>query len=279
MAKIAITGATGYVARNLRRLLARNHIRTVCIARRDFAAAGSEQKIVTSDYDLPVLRGCSCLVHLAGSGYPSQDSSMESANAGLAGRVISACKRSGIGRIIFTSGLGVSPRPTTSYFASKYRAEQEIISSGLEYVIFRPSYIVGRADPLSRNIQKQLRRGQVVIPGSGRYMLQPVMIDDAVSVLHQATYTPRYAGRTLDLVGPKTISFARFVRLYAPDSKIRRVPLERVMQQAVFGRGSPYMPDDLAILVGGFTGDHDRLARLSGIDFKGPDSLKSGSLS
>ena len=58
--------------------------------------------------------------------------------------IINMCKKAKIKKIIYASGLGVNASSSTGYFISKYRAEQLIINSGLDFSIFRPSYIVGK---------------------------------------------------------------------------------------------------------------------------------------
>ena len=76
--KIAITGANGYVAKNLRRILDNAGISAVCLARKNFSTHPLETKIVSSNYNsdkiLPLLKNCTAMVHLAGSGIQSVDS-------------------------------------------------------------------------------------------------------------------------------------------------------------------------------------------------------------
>ena len=82
--KIAITGANGYVAKNLRRILDNAGISAVCLARKNFSTHPLETKIVSSNYDpdkiLPLLKNCTAMVHLAGSGIQSVDSDYCSSN-------------------------------------------------------------------------------------------------------------------------------------------------------------------------------------------------------
>ena len=85
--KIAITGANGYVAKNLRRVLDDAGISAVCLARKNFATHPKETKIVSSNYDpdkiLPLLKNCTAMVHLAGSGIQSVDSDYCTSNVNL----------------------------------------------------------------------------------------------------------------------------------------------------------------------------------------------------
>jgi NADH dehydrogenase len=68
------------------------------------------------------------------------------------------CKRAKIKKIVYNSGLGVNKSTTFGYFISKLKAEQQIIKSGLDYAILRASYIIGKNDPLTKNLLKQAKK-------------------------------------------------------------------------------------------------------------------------
>src|SRR5574338_682899 len=92
-------------------------------------------------------------------------------------KIIDLCKKSGIKKIVYISGLGVGKSTTFGYFISKLKAEQLIVKSGLDYTILRASYIVGKNDPLEQNLTKQASSGTILIPGSGSYRLQPISVN------------------------------------------------------------------------------------------------------
>ena len=283
--KVAVTGASGFVARHLRRHLSAAGHELVSVSRGGFGTFGSEKKIVSGSYAarsvLGAVRGSDALVHLAGAGRQTAGCGYEEANVQPTRDAIDLCRKAGIRRIVYASGLGASRSSTTGYFISIYRAERSIAGSGLDYVILRPSYIVGRDDPLTKHLRRSVARGLVVIPGSGRYSVQPVHVDDAVRVLEMSAADPRFAGRTLDLVGPESITFERYVRLFARGSRarIRKTSLEDAYNLAINGRSADFGVDDLNILVGDFAGNHDRIRRLSGLRFGSvADLLKSGAL-
>ena len=94
--------------------------------------------------------------------------------------------------IFYFSGLGVSKNSTSRYFISKFKAEQIIINSGLNYTIFRPSYIIGKDDYLTKNVQKQIRKNKIVIPGSGKYIIQPIFINDVCKIVYLAIKSKKF---------------------------------------------------------------------------------------
>ena len=150
---IAITGANGFVARNLRRILYEEKIHSICIARRNFQNYKSETKIISEKYSTKLvtqIKNCDALVHLIGTGRETPENGYQETNVELTKKIVEICKKAKIKKIIYNSGLGVSENSTSSYFISKLKAEQSITKSGLDYTIFRPSYIIGKDDPLSQ---------------------------------------------------------------------------------------------------------------------------------
>lgn len=265
--KIAVTGASGFVARAFVAGTRARH-KSVGISR-----SGTGYGVARM---ARAMRGCGAVVHLAGSGKPD---GWGYANAQITDAVARAARRAGVHRLVYLSGLGVSARNTSAYFASKLEAERLIRSSGLEYAILRPSYIVGRSDYLTHSLRSQARRGEVLVPGDGSYTLQPVLVDDAVRVIEGAAHGEKFAGRTLDLVGPAKISFAQYVRFFLRSSgsaaSVKRVPLGEALRLSVSGK-FPYSADDMCLLLGGFEGDYEKLRRAHGADLTDPRRAQAG---
>ncbi len=263
--KIVVTGANGYVAKNLRRILGNAGMQVICLARKNLTVHSGETKIISPDYDLdkilPMLKNCTAMVHLAGSGIQSVDSDYYTSNVNLTKKMTELCIKAGIKRFVYNSGLGASAKSTTGYFISKYQAEQIVRKSGLDYVIFRPSYIMGRGDALARNIKKQKKNGRIIIPGSGKYRMQPIYILDACSILLDAATLEKYSKKTLDLAGLEIVSFQDFVKKAGLGKYIVKTNLEDEYRLAVRGMGK-FGLDDLCIMVGDYTGDVKPLKKL-----------------
>ena len=281
--KIAISGANGFVAKNLRNLLSKNNIQVVCFARKNFKHYKNETKVITQDYSekniLPKLIKCTTFIHLVGIGRQKHSSDYISTNVNLTKKLIELCKKSGIKKFIFNSGLGVSSKSTTDYFISKYNAEQEIINSKLKYTIFRPSYILGKDDYLTKNLKKQIRKGKIIIPGTGKFLMQPIHVDDVCEILYQSINSEKFSNKIIDLVGPKTITYQKLIS-EIKFKKIKKISLEQAYHHAIREPDYIFGIDDLNILVGNFVGDFKKLKRLSRIKFTNyNNALKSSGLS
>lgn len=276
----AVTGAGGFLAGNLRRLLHGMGVPAVVISRREVPTHPLETLVTTKGYDAaevgPALKSCSCVFHLAGTGREADAAAYAEANAGVTSRVTDACRGAGVPGIIYCSGLGASRerRGRGAYFESKEAAERIVVESGLRYTIFRPSYIVGNGDPLTRNLREQAAGGAVTVPGPGPFLIQPILVDDAVRIMAQAAADPRFFGRILDMVGPRAVPFEWFVRRVVGNAApVSAVPLERAYEMAARGSKFPYGTDDLDILDGSFTGNFEEIGRLAGFDFATPEEI------
>lgn len=270
---ITITGANGFVAKNLRNFLSKNHIKVIAIARKTFQKHHTETAVYSKtllEKGLQnKLRNCDALVHLIGIGKQSSKYNFEG-NVDLTKNMIKTCKKSGIKKIIYISGLGVTKNSRSDYFISKYKAEQEIINSGLNYTIFRPSYIVGKKDYLSKFILKQIKKGIVIIPGSGKYHLQPIFVEDVAKIILESISEKKFSNKILDLVGPEIIKFEDFVRYFVKNkkTKIQKINLESIYHEALHNPKSIYDLDSLNLLIGDYTGNLKQLQKTSNVKLR-----------
>jgi len=269
--RVAVTGANGFVGKNLRNFLYKNKINVLGVSRKNFRKHASEVKIISTNLLEPKLqtklKNYDALVHLIGIGRQSPKSTFEEINLNLTKNVIKACKNAGIKKIIFISGLGVSKNNQSDYFVSKYRAEREIMNSGLDYTIFRASYIIGKTDYLTKALYKQMKKGIIVIPGSGKYRLQPIFVLDVAKIILEAVLEKKFSKKILDLAGPQKIRFEDFVKLFAKNTsvKIQKISLESAYDEAKRNPRSVYGLESLNILVGDYTSDGKQLKKLSNV--------------
>jgi len=128
--------------------------------------------------------------------------------------LIQAAKIAGVQRIVHISITNPSLDSDLPYFRGKARLEEEIRQSQLSYAIVRPTVIFGVEDILINNIAFLLRKlPAFIVPGDGRYSLQPVFVEDVAQIAVDAGR--RTDNMTIDAVGPETYQFGQLVRLIA----------------------------------------------------------------
>ena len=263
--RVAVTGASGFVGKSVRKFLYKNKVRVLGISRKNFAKYSTETKAQSKNLLeqrlQKKLKNYDALVHLIGIGVESSGSTFEEINVNLTKNTIKLCKKSGIKKIIYISGLGVSKNNTSNYFISKYKAEQEIINSGLDYTIFRASYIIGKTDHLTKSLSKQMKKGVIIIPGSGKYQLQPIFVEDVAKIILKSILEKKFSKKILDLVGPRKISFEDFVKLFSKNTKVK---FKKINLKNAYDEGT-YSSESLDLLIGDYTSDMTQLQKLASI--------------
>ncbi|MEX0640972.1 MAG: NAD-dependent epimerase/dehydratase family protein [Nitrosopumilaceae archaeon] len=272
--RIAVTGANGFVGKNTRNLLLKKGVMLFGISRKNFLNNKYESKIISLDFNINYisskLKNCDALIHLIGTGRQTIKSTYESVNVELTKKVVQLCKKTKIKKIVYISGLGVSSNTVSSYFISKYKAENEIITSGLDYTILRASYIIGKNDPLTKNLNGQIKSGKIIIPGSGKYHLQPIFVNDVAKVIYNSVVSKKFSNKIIELVGPESVTFKEFVNLFKGKTKLKieNMDLEHAYYDALHNPASRYGVDDLNIMIGDFVGNHNTLKKLCDFKFK-----------
>ena len=274
LSKIVVTGASGFIAKNLRKYLSEKNIDLISISRNDFKKFKSESKIISKDYDekklLQLIKNSDALIHLVGIGQQSVNLDYNMINTEFTQHIVNLSKKANIQKIVYLSGLGVSTKTTLGYFISKYNAENFIINSGLDYTIFRPSYIVGTDDMFTKYLKRQIKNGEINIPGSGTYSIQPIHISDVVKIIFESTLQPKFKNKIIDLVGPDFITFEKYVKLFSKGTKtsIKKIKLEDAYHDAITNPKSDFGVDDLNILIGNFKGNHEKLKKITNMEFE-----------
>ncbi|MFQ5440221.1 MAG: NAD-dependent epimerase/dehydratase family protein [Nitrosopumilaceae archaeon] len=283
--QVVVTGASGFVAKSIRKYLSKNNVKLISISRKNFRKFKNETKIVSRNYDekvlLPRIKNSFALIHLVGIGKQSVKNNYNLINVEFTKKIINLCTKAKIKKIVYTSGLGVSKSSSLGYFISKYQAENLITKSNLDYTIFRPSYIVGKDDLLTKYLKRQIKKGEIKIPGSGNYSIQPIFINDVAEILSKSLTDKKFKNKIFDLVGSESIPFQNYVKLFSKNTrtKIKKISLESAYREAISNPKSEFGVDDLNLLIGDFKGDYKKLKNISKISFQPiRDLLESRSL-
>jgi uncharacterized protein YbjT (DUF2867 family) len=126
--------------------------------------------------------------------------------------LFAAAGRAGVARIVHVSIANPSIDSPLPYYRGKALVEQALAESGVPYAIVRPTFLFGGGrDILANNIAWILRRMPLfVLPGDGRYPVQPIHADDLARICLEASHRP--SGAIIDAAGPDTMSFEELVR-------------------------------------------------------------------
>lgn len=262
---ILVTGGTGFVGRRLVHALRAEEQPVRALVRdprrgETLRAWGCElaQGDVT---DLESLRraaeGCEAIVHLVAiiAGKPA---AFERIMAQGTRDLVAAATEAGAQRFVLMSALGTSERSKdlVPYYRAKWATEQAVKGSGLEWTIFRPSFVFGRDGGILPTFVRQVRLLPAVpVVGDGTRRLQPIWVEDVAAFFARALSTPASVGETYDLGGPDTPTwnelYTAIARALGKRRRLVHVPVGFMRANAVLLERLPRPPvtrDQLTML-------------------------------
>jgi uncharacterized protein YbjT (DUF2867 family) len=219
--RIAVVGATGFVGRHLVAHLTGAGHRVVAISRSGERRPDWEDAVepraadVTTGAGLAAaLAGVDAVVHLAAIPRESKGRTFEEVNVEGTRRVVEVAREAGVRRFVHLSVLGVAEDPRLAYLQSKWRGEQAVRDSDLDWVVLRPSLMFGQGDgffSLVRTTLKWWSPGIVVIPGDGSARFQPLAVDDLAIAVERSILDAERAGSVYEIGGPRWVTYREIV--------------------------------------------------------------------
>src|SRR3954468_3817631 len=214
---VLVTGGTGFVGGHVVAKL-REHEHPIRALVRDpqkaGALAGRGCELVAGDMTDPqslraAVAGCDTVVHLVAirRGRPAD---FERVMIQATRDLVAASREAGVGRFVLMSAAGTSKQTasTVPYFRAKWAMEEAVRASGLEHVIFRPSFVFGRDGGALPTFIRQVRYSPVTpVVGSGVSRIQPIWAEDVAAFFDAAVDRPEIGGRSFDLGGPDVVTW------------------------------------------------------------------------
>jgi uncharacterized protein YbjT (DUF2867 family) len=216
--RVLVTGATGFVGPAIvQRLVDEGHtVRVLEHTAGSSAELPSQEAVPGSMTDPESLRraveGQDAVVHLVAllSGKPEEfERVMEQGTRDL----LEAASDAGVRRFVLMSALGTTEetKDLVPYYGAKWQMEQDVKASGLEHVIFRPSFVFGREGGALGQFKKIAKLAPVTpIVGPGTQRIQPIWLDDVAAYFAAAIEKPEAANRTFELGGPDAVTWNEF---------------------------------------------------------------------
>lgn len=124
--------------------------------------------------------------------------------------LVTAAKEAGVSRFVLMSALGTTEesKDLVPYYRSKWDMEQTVKASGIEHVIFRPSFVFGKDGGILPIFMRQVRYSPVTpVVGSGTRRLQPIWVDDVAAFFARSLSAEEASNRTFDLGGPDRVTW------------------------------------------------------------------------
>jgi NADH dehydrogenase len=224
--RIAITGGTGFVGGHLGRSLVREGHEVVFVARgmdrRDeavrrlagsrFAAAdvGDEEGLVRA------FEGCGAIAHCAGINRETGRQSYWRVHVEGTRAVVRAAQRAGAGKVVLLSFLRARPGCGMRYHESKWKAEEIVRTSGLDYTILKSGVIYGIGDHMLDHLSRAFHTFPLFgLVGFRDKPVAPLAIEDLLRILKAGLVEGRLSRQTIAIVGPERLTLGDAVRRVA----------------------------------------------------------------
>lgn len=135
------------------------------------------------------------------------------AHVELPKKIVAACRKAGVRRLVHMSALGANPKGPSEYLCSKGDGEVIVMAAqgDLDVTVFRPSVIFGLGDSFLSMFAGVLRKLPVFPLGFGQARFQPVWAADVADAFVDSLGNPATFGHAYDLVGPKVYTLRQLV--------------------------------------------------------------------
>jgi uncharacterized protein YbjT (DUF2867 family) len=271
--KVFVTGGTGFVGKKVvGKLLERGYEAAVLVRDKNSVKklgsyAGKYNFVYGNIQDIDSLErgmsGCDAVIHLVGIIREVGSNTFESVHFEGAKNTIEAAKVSKIKRFIHMSAEGTGLTAKSKYHKTKYRAEEYLKSSGLNYTIFRPSMLFGAEDK-NFNVLSDLIRKSPFIPviGDGNYRWQPVSVKNVAELFVSAIENQRAEKKVYEVRGPNVFTFNEVLDILMKILSVKRTkvhipvsfisPIVHILEKIV--SNPPITDDQLTMLLDNY--DH-----------------------
>ncbi len=213
---VLVTGATGFLGQCVvRELLARRH-QVRCLVHspgkeRVFEHGAVEVhygSVQSPDALKQALYDVQSVVHLVGIIRLERGVTFDGIHRQGTANVAAAAKETGARELIYVSAMGATSDPSYPYFYSKRQAEMEVIGSGLEYTILRPSVIFGEGDEFLTALAGLVRLGPITpVIGGGNNRMQPIAVEDVARCVAASVGNSVLKRKIISLGGPDRLSY------------------------------------------------------------------------
>ncbi|MGV6858439.1 MAG: NAD(P)H-binding protein [bacterium] len=234
--RVAIIGGTGFVGHYITEQLLAADMQPVLLVR-----PGSENKIYKPDQvevvsgDIDGHAAVKKLMHKADAAiyligilreFPGKGITFEKQQFEGAKTAIDTAAAEGVHRFLLMSANGAKAGGT-AYQDTKYRAEEHLKTTSMEWTIFRPSVLFG--DPHGRmefatQLTDELIKPPIPAPlffdgmnvmSAGHFEMAPTDVKDVAQAFVKALQSDAAIGKTLPLCGPENVSWKRILQILA----------------------------------------------------------------
>ena len=212
---ILVTGGTGFVGSHLMKRLASERIQTRCLARKTSAIEKLKELGIEVAYGdvldkeslKKAVEDVETVIHLVGIIVEKKGATFEIIHTQGTKNLVDVSKAAGVQRFIYISALGARENARSRYHKTKWEAERAVINNGMEYVIFRPSIMIGEGGEFITMLSKIVRWAPIIPIIDGESRVQPIYVENTVDCIIKSLTDPKTTNRIFEIAGPDQITY------------------------------------------------------------------------
>jgi uncharacterized protein YbjT (DUF2867 family) len=214
---VLVTGGTGFVGPHVVRAIAEGGHDVRVLVRDSARSRGLPAQPAHGDMtDAPSLEraaeGVDTIVHLVAIRQGPAEQFRRVMEQGTRD-LVAAANAAGVARFVLMSALGTNEetKDLVPYYHAKWEMEETVRNSGIDHVIFRPSFVFARDGGILPTFRRLAKLTPVTpIIGSGEQRIQPIWVDDVAAYFSAALDKPDAVNKTFELGGPDVVSWNEF---------------------------------------------------------------------
>lgn len=159
----------------------------------------------------PHLRGIDAVINCAGLLQDAPGETVAGVHRDAPRALFAACEAVGVRRVIQISAIGADRDGGTDFARTKHDADLDLQRRDLDWVILRPSVIIGEAAYGGGALLRGLAALPIVAVMTDMPPLRPVLLDDVLGTIERCLAPDATCRFTLDLAGPEVWRFEELV--------------------------------------------------------------------
>ncbi|MEM7040101.1 MAG: DUF2867 domain-containing protein, partial [Bacteroidota bacterium] len=228
--RILLTGATGYIGKNLlRRLLSEGHTVACCVRDRSRfqVPRGFESQVEVFQVDFVEMpetlraEGKFDIAYYLIHSMSASTTSFEDLEAQAAHNFLKFVEGTGLQQVIYLSGI-INKHSLSKHLSSRFRVEQILTEGQLAVTTLRAGIIVGAGGASFELIRDLVEKLPVMVtPKWLHTRCQPISIDNVLEFLSGVALKPQYYNQSYDIGGPDILTYKEMLEGYA---RVRGLP-------------------------------------------------------
>lgn len=164
---------------------------------------------------MTALREVDTVFHFATAEHQGPNADLEAVDVEGTRCLLDAARETGVNQILFLGRIGADKSSSYPVLKAKALAEDAIRKQNIPYCILQLTDVFGATDHFTSEIAAGIRRAPILypLPGEGKILVQPLWIEDLISILLLIYEQKRFKNEVIEVGGGEFYEFHQVVRI------------------------------------------------------------------